>query len=143
MSRPGPARTAREMIAGMTPELTPGSFIFTTGAPTALAAEAVATVAEDEGLTMILPAATAVAHGQPGPVMRRITLRVWSSLEGTGLTAAVSSALAAEGIPCNMVAGYHHDHIYVPEAEADRAIAVLKGLQSKAASNPAIPRNHA
>jgi uncharacterized protein len=61
-------------------------------------------------------------------VMRQITLTVHSALDGVGLTAAVASALAAEGIACNMVAARHHDHVFVPEAQAQRALAVLERL---------------
>jgi hypothetical protein len=115
------------MIAGMDPDLTEGRFVFTTNAAPDLLPHAVATVAEDEGLTMILPAD--LAEGAP---MRRITLRVWSALDGTGLTAAVSTALAEAGIPCNMIAGFHHDHLYVPEAQAERALTILRALQKSA-----------
>jgi hypothetical protein len=48
--------------------------------------------------------------------MACLTLRVHSALDGVGLTAAVASALAEIGIPCNMVAAFHHDHAFVPEA---------------------------
>jgi hypothetical protein len=78
---------------------------------------------EDEGLSMILP-------GDAGDplAMRQITLDVHSALDGVGLTAAVSAALAAEGIPCNMVAAHHHDHVFVPAAMADRAVDLLRAL---------------
>jgi hypothetical protein len=49
-----------------------------------------------------------------------------------GLTAAVAGALADLGIPCNMVAAYHHDHAFVPEADADRAMEALRGLSAAA-----------
>ncbi|MDH3540770.1 MAG: ACT domain-containing protein [Acidimicrobiia bacterium] len=57
-----------------------------------------------------------------------LTLDVHSALDGIGLTATVTTALAAAGIPCNMLAGAFHDHLLVPTAEADRAIAVLEAL---------------
>jgi hypothetical protein len=31
-----------------------------------------------------------------------------------------------------MVAAYHHDHVFVPAAMAERAIAVLRELQQRA-----------
>jgi len=46
-----------------------------------------------------------------------ITLMVHSALDSVGLTAAVTRQLADEGISCNVVAGYFHDHLFVP---ADR-----------------------
>lgn len=57
-----------------------------------------------------------------------ISLTVHSSLEAVGLTAAFSRALAEEGISCNVVAGYYHDHIFVPMKDTDRAMRALKRL---------------
>lgn len=119
------------MIAGMAPELRPGVFVFASGgAAGALLPEALAMVREAEGVSLILPVEAAARAGlsteQP---MRCITLSVYSALDGVGLTAAVAGALAADGIPCNMVAGFHHDHVFVPEARAARAMEVLHALQ--------------
>ena len=55
-------------------------------------------------------------------MFRRITLGVRSSLEAVGLTAAVAAALTDAGISANVVAAFHHDHVFVP---ADRAEAAL------------------
>ena len=113
------------MIAGMSPDLRPGAFVFVTGAEEAMIPRAIAMFREAEGLSLILPAEDAPAVG---PRMRLITLQVHSALEGVGLTAAVSSALADKGIPANVVAAYHHDHVFVPEAQAEAALAVLRAL---------------
>ncbi|MDX6678336.1 MAG: uncharacterized protein QOE31_2388 [Solirubrobacteraceae bacterium] len=58
----------------------------------------------------------------------RITLRVHSALDAVGLTAAISAALAARGISANVIAGHHHDHVFVPADRAQDAIAALKEL---------------
>ncbi|MCT4684811.1 MAG: ACT domain-containing protein [Roseicyclus sp.] len=125
------AQTAAEMIGGMSPELKPGLWVFVTVPQRADAArhmpQALASFAEAEGLSLILPAD--MAEGQP---MRLITLRVHSALDGVGLTAAMSGALAAEGIPCNMVAAFHHDHVFVPAAMAEAALGILHRLQDQA-----------
>ncbi len=55
-----------------------------------------------------------------------ITLRVHSSLDAVGLTAAVAGQLATGGISCNVVAGYFHDHLFVPIDEADLAVNLLR-----------------
>jgi len=94
--------------------------------------EPLATVQEDEGLTVVLREATALA--QPVPILFRaawITLRVHSDLQAVGLTAAFSQALATAGISCNILAGAHHDHLFVPVDEAARAMAVLRNLQRR------------
>jgi hypothetical protein len=57
---------------------------------------------------------------------------VFSSLEGVGLTAAVASALSQADIACNMVAAYHHDHVFVPSNRADMAMEILTALQATA-----------
>jgi hypothetical protein len=45
-----------------------------------------------------------------------------------GLTAAVSGVLADAGISCNILAGFHHDHLLVPEDDLDSALEVLVNL---------------
>ena len=82
---------------------------------------------EDEGVTLILEKSHAEREALAyGPVMRCITLTVHSALEAVGLTAAVSAALTRHGISANVVAAYHHDHIFVPASDAERALLALK-----------------
>jgi uncharacterized protein len=57
-----------------------------------------------------------------------ITLTVNSSLEGVGFTAAFSKALADEGIGCNVVAAYYHDHIFVDARDAEKAMQILSSM---------------
>lgn len=125
----GPIADTRAMIAGMEPVLDPVPYIFTRvreKAVGALAGSAFALVHEAEGWTAILP-----ANGDSeGAQFARITLQVHSALEGVGLTAAVSTALAERSIACNVVAALEHDHIFVPAADAERALAALKELQA-------------
>jgi hypothetical protein len=131
------AHTAFDMISGMTPELQPGAFVFiTTNDPeivTGLSLTAVSTFKEKEGLSMLVPIeqAQTLSLNADHP-MRCITLNVYSSLEGVGLTAAVSTALGDASIPCNMIAAFHHDHVFVPQDKCDAAMDVLTKLQTSA-----------
>lgn len=94
----------------------------------------VVTVAEAEGLTLVVRREEADAAGLAYDfVAGWITLRVHSALEAVGLTAAVSTALADAGISCNVVAGFHHDHLFVPYVQADHAVALLHRLARSAA----------
>ena len=132
-----PVKGTRKMIANMTPVLQPGVFVFCamlnrddTGHAMG---KAKAMFIEDEGLSLILPKAEADTLGLSYDTsMRQITLMVFSSVSGVGLTAAVAKALAKERIPANVVAATHHDHIFVPSKHADKAIKILRALQEKA-----------
>jgi uncharacterized protein len=125
-----PVKATEAMIASMSPALRPGTWVFCTTKDSAFTRPAaLATFAEDEGTSLILPEATARTLGFPtGLPMACITLTVHSALDGIGLTAAVATALATAGIPCNMVAAFHHDHVFVPADRADDALSTLKAL---------------
>ncbi|MFE9259155.1 ACT domain-containing protein [Streptomyces sp. NPDC006879] len=128
-------RDLNELLEGMRPELNPGRYVFTVvrgGLPAGVSP--VVTVAEEEGLTLVLPQEEADAAGLDyGYVAGWITLRVHSALDAVGLTAAVSGALAEHELSCNVVAGFHHDHLFVPHEQAPRALGVLQDL---AAAHP-------
>lgn len=107
----------------------PGVFTFVAvDAPTAdQLAVAAATIVEDEAVTLVLPVDDARRLGLPVVVeMAWLTLTVHSSLEAVGLTAAFSRTLADAGVSCNVLAGYHHDHLLVPAVDAGLAIATLR-----------------
>ena len=58
-----------------------------------------------------------------------ITLTVNSDLDAVGFLAVISRALATANISCNVVSAVHHDHLFVPYREGERAIEVLRQLQ--------------
>ena len=49
-----------------------------------------------------------------------------------GLTAVLSTKLAAEGISCNVVAGTYHDHLFVDASRAEEAMDFIQGIASNA-----------
>ena len=84
---------------------------------------------EAEGLTLIVPLAQAQAHQISYEfAARMITLNIHSSLEAVGFMAHISTRLAQAGIPVNPVAGFYHDHLFVPCEKTDEAIALLKAI---------------
>ncbi|MDP4604902.1 MAG: ACT domain-containing protein [Erythrobacter sp.] len=119
MTSQGPVSDLAGMLAGMAPVLDERAwrFALVEGPPPA---DAFALICEDEGTTAIVP--------EEGGGFARITLMVHSALEGVGLTAAVSGALAETGIACNVVAGYHHDHLFVPWERRHEALERLQHL---------------
>ncbi len=122
-------RDLGRLLAGLAPRLDPDPWVFVVlpSVPQGLAP--LMTFREAEGQTCILPPAEARRLGRPdGPVFRRITLTVHSSLEGVGLTAAVAGALAARGISANVVAAFHHDHVFAPADRAEDALDCLERL---------------
>ena len=130
--RRAPISDLRELLSSMRPELHDGEFEFCTlpaGRAIPDGLHPVVTVAEVEGTTVIVPVADAIAGGYAETFRCAwITLTVNSALTAVGLTAAVATALTSDGIACNVVAGYHHDHLFVPTASARAAVAALEAL---------------
>ena len=123
----------QKLVAGLKPRLLPGEFVFVTFADARYGdyaeLEPVASYREDEGLTLVVPRARALAAGlETSESLRAITLDIHSSLEAVGLTARIATALGERGISANVLAGYFHDHVYVPATRADEALSALKNL---------------
>ncbi|GII33833.1 hypothetical protein Pmi06nite_72750 [Planotetraspora mira] len=125
----------RKLLTDMRPQLNPGRYVFTTvegDVPPGVTP--VVMVSEDEGTTLIVPQQEADAAGLAYEyVTGWITLRVHSALEAVGLTAAVARELADIGLSCNVVAGFYHDHLFVPYGRVAEAVAVLEDLARRSA----------
>lgn len=94
-----------------------------------IALNPIATILESEGMTVVVSIIKAEKHNLSyDTIFNKITLEVHSSLEAVGLTAAISTALASRNISANVVAGYYHDHIFIPKDKADLALETLEGL---------------
>lgn len=90
-----------------------------------------AAIIEDEGISLVVSKEKAAKYGlKYDTIFKKITLAVHSSLDAVGLTAAVSGKLAEKGIPANMIAGFHHDHIFVPLQRAEEALGVLSKIKA-------------
>ena len=128
MSAPG-EMDLQMMLDSLDVERRPGTFTFVAvEVPTpGLLAAAHGMVKEGRLTTLVLPVESARRAGLPVVVeMAWLSLTVQSSLEAVGLTAAFSKILGDKNISCNVLAGYHHDHILVP---VDRAADALEALR--------------
>lgn len=119
------------LLRGMTATLADGTFVFVTCPdrqwPEGLTPRMI--FEEAEGMTLIVREEDARRFGLPHEFpCRMITLNVHSSLEAVGFIARVASALAAAGIGVNPVAGFFHDHLFVPEGREGEALRILSAL---------------
>ncbi len=126
------------LLTNMSPELMPGEFVFVSTAERQDLShlDPLATVTEPEGLSLVLTREQADEVGLSYDfVAAWITMRVHSSPAAVGLTATVSTALAEAGVSCNVIAGFHHDHLLVPQERAEEALSILNGWGPAVALN--------
>jgi hypothetical protein len=91
---------------------------------------AIVVVREAEGTTVI----ESVADHTPSegePQWAQITLAGDPSSEWPTPAPGVAAALANAGVPCRRVAALHHEHLFVPWAQRDAALAALKTLSTE------------
>jgi uncharacterized protein len=130
-----PERDLQALLRTVTIERRPGRFCFVDLDEVPSGAIVQATVVESEGTTAVVDSdALGPRTETPEFVAAWLTVAAQSSLDAVGLTAALAGALAQAGIPCNVLAGLHHDHLLVPDAKAQMAIEVLHGLRNGGAS---------
>ena len=125
-------RDFSELLRRMDPTVRQGDFVFVSmqRATRGLAGlQPLLIFHEEEGVSLILEKGLADRAGlEYEGVWACITLNVHSDLEAVGLIAAVATALAREQIPCNTVSAFYHDHIFVPKAQSERSLRILRGL---------------
>lgn len=120
----------------MAPELRPETFVYCTFPDFQLPVgiNPICTFREAEGMTAIVERSQALRAKLPHIFEARlITLTVHSSLEAIGFLAMISTSLANEGIPCNAVAAFHHDHLFIPVERASDALSLLEALSQRGA----------
>ena len=119
------------ILKGLKPKLHSDTCVFVTlnEPDQGLIGTAIAYIREEEGVSIILEKSLAQSRSLAFEYESAwITLEIHSSLEGVGLTALFSQALASENISCNVVAGYYHDHIFVPVSLGKKAMRILENL---------------
>ena len=123
-----------EMLATLTVDVRDEHYTFVavaTGTGPSIGDGVEAIVREAEGDTIVTTVARAEAEGWPVDFEAAwLTLEIHSSLEAVGLTAAFSRVLADARIPCNVIAGFHHDHLLVPADRAGEAVRAIESLRT-------------
>ena len=122
-----------KLLKELNPQLNDGEFVFVTVKEEVVddidCSDVLSAFRENEGTTLVMRRAVADRLGFPYDYpFSWITLKVHSSLDAVGLTAAFSIKLAEHNISCNVIAGYHHDHLFVDTKNAQTAIRVLRKL---------------
>tara|TARA_A200000113_G_scaffold224337_1_gene241985 strand:- start:1014 stop:1418 length:405 start_codon:yes stop_codon:yes gene_type:complete len=123
-----------KLIKGLSPKLNDGEYVFTSIKNIELlnTSEVICTFKEKEGFTLILERSRADQLGlRYNFIASWITLEVHSSLNAVGLTSLFTTELADNGISCNVIAGYYHDHIFVSTKDSLKTLGILKHLSLK------------
>ena len=123
-------RNLDNLLRYMSPELKAGEYVFCSLEQSSYGdfadAKPIACFTEDEGLSLVVLRKDAERLDLPYETfLRCISLRIHSSLEAVGLTAAIAGDLAAQGIAANIIAAHFHDHVFVPADMAERALGIL------------------
>ena len=123
-----------KLIKGLSPKLNDGEYVFTSIKNIDLlnTSEVICTFKEKEGFTLILERSRADQLGlRYNFIASWITLEVHSSLNAVGLTSLFTTELADNGISCNVIAGYYHDHIFVSTKDSLKTLEILNHLSLK------------
>ena len=119
------------LLQSLSADLVEGTFVFATlkggDIPAGLSPRMI--FQEAEGTTLILLKSEAETHALPYEFpCRMITLNVHSALEAVGFIARIATELAKHGMGVNPVAGFYHDHLFVPEGRELEAMEILAGI---------------
>ena len=125
----------KEILENLNPYLVKESFIFMTSKEPIKelvnSLNPLATFIENEGSTLVITKETADKNSiHYETIFTCISLSVHSSLESSGLIATLSGELSKQDIPANVFAGYFHDHIFVPNDMAKKALEIISSISS-------------
>ena len=136
-AEPEGERDLGNLLRTMNPVLREPVYLFATLPPATVLPEGLCPLLqfqEVEGLTVVVERDAAHAARIEGVFpCRQITLEVHSALDGVGFLAAVTACLAEAGISGNAVAGFYHDHLFVPQDRAEAAVRALQALADRQA----------
>ena len=121
------------LLASMEPVLVDGVYVFATTdtVPAGLAPRMV--FQEAEGTTLIYLRHEAEAQGLDFAFpSRMITLNIHSSLDAVGFMARIATELAKAEMGVNPVAGFYHDHIFIPDGREEDALRILRQIAASA-----------
>lgn len=123
----------RRLLAGLAPALEPRPRAIRTQAHDApMPAGAILWFREDEAATVIVEVDDDSDSDADIDTRRwaQLVVRIHSSLDAVGMMAAISAALTERDIPCNVVSAYFHDHLFVPWARREDALAAVNALSA-------------
>jgi uncharacterized protein len=121
------------LIKSLQPNLHEGVYVFCTlkDSTVIIPEKIICFFRESEGDTIILRKEVADAEKLCYSYQAAwITITLHTSLHTVGLTASFTQALAAKGISCNVVAGFYHDHLFVPKDKAGEAMKILNRIST-------------
>ena len=122
------------LLRSLKAELVDGTYVFATLTEDAVPPNLTPRMMfrEAEGTTLILELVQADAAGIDYAFpCRMITLDVHSSLEAVGFMARIATELAKAGMGVNPVAGFYHDHLFVPDGREQDALEILAKLAAQ------------
>ena len=123
------------LLSGLSPQLLDDTYVFCT-LPDGVYGDyamtrPIASFQEIEGLTLVMTQGNADTQGLDyDGLFHCISLQIHSSLQAVGLTAAISGKLADADISANIIAGYYHDHLFVPQANVVEALEILNNINN-------------
>lgn len=132
MANPHTDVTYDEMLARMNPQVG-GDFVVACVQEIPDGIEPHTIIREPEGLTIMVPVEQAKAlEIADSEVYTLLILGSPGSFATVGLTASVAQMLSARSIPCNVVSGVHHNHIFVPADRTQEAMSALEEMMGQA-----------
>lgn len=110
-----------------------GTYVFATTDSVPPGLEPFAVIREAEGITLVVEATEAMQFGLgTEELFARITPTAVTALDSVGVTATITQTVASRGIPCNVIAGFNHDHFFVPADRAQEVVSLLANLSQQA-----------